>query len=299
MEEREIRNARIATNIPWNTVASAPPALQAELSNYTTAIGTTRSQNWPNKCNITKSTPINTNVSYNPRQCAFCKKFGKQVQTYITMRETLNDVNNQIQPSLNNIIDCGRVPNGQENKDKDFYIAQWIDQVSGMKEAYHLCIKACSIWKDIYAATEKRSNNMKDRYRFLHVQNWNKQWRLVLPSIFNGKGRNLLKIAIAKAHAATAHGGIEKTIKALTNKFECQSFSCLISEYVGSCNICQNTKYAQRGPIGYITKLYVPVIPCSNITMDFLKLSAVFTKCSVLYTNIPVGQDHIICISQL
>ena len=33
--------------------------------------------------------------------------------------------------------------------------------------------------------------------------------------------------------------------------------------------------------------------------MDFLKLSPVFTKCSVLYPNIPVGEDHRVCISRL
>ena len=33
--------------------------------------------------------------------------------------------------------------------------------------------------------------------------------------------------------------------------------------------------------------------------MDFLKLSPVCTKCSVLYPNIPEGEDHIICISRL
>ena len=33
--------------------------------------------------------------------------------------------------------------------------------------------------------------------------------------------------------------------------------------------------------------------------MDFLKLSPVFTKCSVLYANIPVDKDHIVCISRL
>ena len=33
--------------------------------------------------------------------------------------------------------------------------------------------------------------------------------------------------------------------------------------------------------------------------IDFLRLSVVFTKCSVLYPNIPVGVDYIICISQL
>ena len=33
--------------------------------------------------------------------------------------------------------------------------------------------------------------------------------------------------------------------------------------------------------------------------MDFPKLSPVFTKCSLLYSNIPVGEDHIVCISWL
>ena len=41
------------------------------------------------------------------------------------------------------------------------------------------------------------------------------------------------------------------------------------------------------------------VRPWSNITIDFLKLSPVFTKCSLLYPNIPVGEDHVICISRL
>ena len=84
---------------------------------------------------------------------------------------------------------------------------------------------------------------MKYRNGFLYVQNLNKQQRLVLPSTFNAEGKNFLEIAIAEAHAATAHGGIEKTMKALTDKFECQSFSLLVREYVGSCDICQRTKY--------------------------------------------------------
>ena len=79
-----------------------------------------------------------------------------------------------------------------------------------MKEAYQACIKVCLIWKDIYAAPEKSTKNMKHRNRFLYSQNLNKQWRLVLPSTFNAEGKNFLEIAIVEAHAATAHGGIEK-----------------------------------------------------------------------------------------
>ena len=130
-----------------------------------------------------------------------------------------------------------------------------------MKEGYQACIKICPIWKDMYAAPEKSRKNMKHKNGFLYVQNLNRQRRLVLPSTFNAEANNFLEIAIAEAHVATAHSGIEKTMKALTDKFECQSFSCLIREYVGSCDICQRTKYFERRPIGYVMTLHVPIRP--------------------------------------
>ena len=148
--------------------------------------------------------------------------------------------------------------NGWEDGDKDFFITQWIDQESGMKEVYQACFKVCPSWKYIYAALQESRKNMKDRNGFLDVEKLNKQWRLVLPSTFNAEGKNFLEIAIAKPHAATARGGIENTMKALTNKFEYQSFSRPVREYVGSCDICSRTKYLQRGPIEYAIPLHVP-----------------------------------------
>ena len=120
-----------------------------------------------------------------------------------------------------------------------------------------------------------------------------------MPSTFNAEGKNFLEIAIAKAQAATACGRINKTIKARSDKLGYQFFSCLVKEFVGSCYICQSTKYLQRRHIRYITSLHVPVRLWSDITMDFLKLSPVFTKCSVLYPNILLDEDHIVCISRL
>ena len=112
-----------------------------------------------------------------------------------------------------------------------------------MKEAYQACIKVCPIWKDIYAAPEKSRKHMKYRNGYLYVQNLNSQWRLVLPGTFNAEGKNLLEIAIAEAHAATVYVEIGKTMRGLTNKFACQSFCHLLKECVGSCNICQRSKY--------------------------------------------------------
>ena len=124
MEEQEVRNDRIAINTPWNTVASEQLAPQVRVSYYTTEAVTTRFQKQSTKWDIAKPTAINSNVLYNRWQCTFCKKFGHNVQTFTKKRETLNNLNNRIQPSLNNIIDNGRVPNGWEDGDKDFFIAQ-------------------------------------------------------------------------------------------------------------------------------------------------------------------------------
>ena len=140
---------------------------------------------------------------------------------------------------------------------------------------------------------------MKDRNGFLDVEKLNKQWRLVLPSTLNVEGKNLLAIAIAEAHVATSHHGIEKTINPLTDKFKCQSFSRLVREYVGRCDIYQRTNYAEREPIGYVTVLHVLIRACSIMRMNFLKLLSIFSKCSVWYPYIPVDEDHVVGISRL
>jgi len=45
--------------------------------------------------------------------------------------------------------------------------------------------------------------------------------------------------------------------------------------------------------------LHVPARAWTDITMDFLKMSPVFTYCSTLYPNIPLEDDHVICFSKL
>jgi len=68
---------------------------------------------------------------------------------------------------------------------------------------------------------------------------------------------------------------------------------------VASCDIFQPTKYSNKAPLGQVTMLHVPARSWMGITMDFLKMSAVFTYCSTLYPNIPLEGDHMICFSRL
>jgi len=68
---------------------------------------------------------------------------------------------------------------------------------------------------------------------------------------------------------------------------------------VASCDTCQRTKYSNKAPLGQVTMLHVPARAWTDITMDFLKMSPVFTYCSTLYPNIPLEDDHMICFSKL
>jgi len=45
--------------------------------------------------------------------------------------------------------------------------------------------------------------------------------------------------------------------------------------------------------------LHVPARAWTDITMDFLKMSPVFTYCATLYPNNPLEDDHMICFSRL
>jgi len=107
--------------------------------------------------------------------------------------------------------------------------------------------------------------------------------------------KNYLEDAIKEAHDATAHGGVEKTLKWLPDKFICQPFSSLVKEYVASCDTCQRTKNSNKPPLGQVTMFHVTARACTDITMDFLKMSPVSTYCSTLYPNIPLEDHHMIC----
>ena len=141
-----------------------------------------------------------------------------------------------------------------------------------IRDAYIACIRICPRWSQLYNAPEGKKGVSKDN-GFLYKKNEKGEWRLVLPSTFNMNGKNYLEDAIKEAHDATAHGGVEKTLKWLTDKFICQPFSRLVKESVASCDTCQRTKYSNKPPLGQVTILHVPARAWSDITMDFLKIS--------------------------
>ena len=122
---------------------------------------------------------------------------------------------------------------------------------------------------------------------------------MTLPSTFDMNAENYLEAAIKEADGATAHDGVEKTLKWLTNKFICQPFSRLVKENVASCHTCQQTKYSNKPPIGQVTMLHVPAKGWTDMRIHFLKISSVFTDCFTIYSNIPLEVDHMICFSRL
>jgi len=231
------------------------------------------------------------------RRYNFCKGEAHYASTCEAKREADSDLRYRIVPITNmakiylDLNDCPK-------DDPDFYLVAHVDKDDRMRDPYIACIRICPMWSQLYNAPEGKKGVSKDN-GFLYKTNEKVERRLVLPSTFDMNGKNYLEDAIKEAHDATAYGGVEKTLKWLTDKFICQPFSRLVKECVASCNTCQQTKYSNKPPLGQVTMLHVSARAWADITMDFLKMSPVFTYCSALYPNIPLEDDQMICFSRL
>ena len=144
MEEREICNVRITPNIPWNTLVYVRPAPQAGPSTCTTVAITSRFHSRPTTWDTAKPSLINTNLFNNYALDACGKKLAQNVSMYIMKCITLNDLNDYIEPSWNDIINSRQVPNRWEDRDKDFVIARWIDNGTEINEVYEASINVCA-----------------------------------------------------------------------------------------------------------------------------------------------------------
>ena len=219
------------------------------------------------------------------RRCTFCKGEGHYASICEAKRKVDSDLRYRIVPATNMAKIYLDLEGGPKD-DSDIYLVAYINKDDRMRHAYIAWITISPMWSQLYNAREGKKGVSKDN-GFLYKKNEIEEWRLALPSTFDMNSKNYLEDAIKEAHLATAHGRVDKTLKSLTDKYICQPFSRLIKQYVPSCNTCQRTKYSNKPPLGQITILHVPAKAWTDITMDFLNMSPVFTYCSTLYPNIP------------
>jgi len=231
------------------------------------------------------------------RRCNFCKGEEHYTPTCKAKRKADSCLRYKIVPTTNMAKQYLDLEEGPKD-DPDFYLVAHVDKDDRMRDASIACIRICPMWSQLYHAPAGKKGVSKDN-GFLYKKNEKGEWRLVLPSTFDMNGKNYLEDAIKEAHDATAHGAVEKSLKSLPNKYICQPFTRLVKEYVTGYDTCQRTKYSNKPPLGQVTMLHVPARAWTDITMDFLKMSPVFTYCTTLYTNIPLKDDHMICFSRL
>jgi len=174
------------------------------------------------------------------RRCNFCKGEGHYASTCEAKRKADSDLRYRIVPVTNMAKIYLDLDDGPKD-DPDFYLVAHIDKDDRMRDAYITYIRICPMCSQLYNAPEGKKGVSKDN-GFLYKKNEKGEWRLVLLSTFDLNGKKYLEDAIKKAHHATAHGGVEKTLKLLTVKDICQPFSSLVKEYVTSCDTCQWTK---------------------------------------------------------
>jgi len=230
-------------------------------------------------------------------RCNFCKGEGHYALTYEGKRKADADLRYRIVPATNIAKIYLDLEDGPKD-DPDCYLVVKVDQGDRMRDAYIACIRICPMWSQLNNASEGKKGVSKDN-GFLNNKNEKGEWRLVLPRMFDLNSKYYLKAGIKEAHDATVHNEVVKTLKWLTDKYICLPFSRVVKEYVASCNTCQRTKYSNKPRLGQLTMLHVPARACMNSTMDYLKMSPVFTYCSTLYPNIPLEDNHMICFSRL
>jgi len=208
-------------------------------------------------------------------ECNFCKGKRHYALTCKVKRNPDANLRYRIMPATNMAKIYLDLEDGPKDN-PDFYLVAHANTDDRIRDAYIAWIRICPMWSQLYNILEGKKGVSKDN-GFLYKKNGKGEWRLVLPSTFDINGKNYLEDAIKEAHDASARGGIEKTLKWLTEKYIYQPFSRLVKAYVSSCDTCQRTKYSIKPPLGQVTMSHVPARAWTDITMDFLKISPVFT----------------------
>jgi len=160
------------------------------------------------------------------RRCNFCKGEEDYASTWEAKREAELDLRYRIVPAPNMTKIYLDLWDGPKD-DPDFYLVTHIDKDNRLRDAYITCIRICPMWSQPYNPAEGNYGVSKDN-GFLYKKNEKGEWRLVLLSMVDIKGRNYLEDVIKKAHDATIHGGVEKTLKWSPDKFICYPFSNLV-----------------------------------------------------------------------
>jgi len=106
--------------------------------------------------------------------------------------------------------------------DPELHLVANGDKDDRMRDVYIVCIRICLMWSQLYNVPQGKKGVSKDN-GFLYKKNERGAYRLVLARTFNLNSKNNLETAINEAHDATAHGGVEKTLKWLTDRFIYQS----------------------------------------------------------------------------
>ena len=144
-------------------------------------------------------------------RCNFCKGEGHYASTYDAKCKADANLKYRIVPANNMGKICLDFEDGPK-EDPDFYLATQVSNDDRMRDAYIACIRICPIWSQRYNAPQGKKGISKDN-GYLYKKNEKGECRLVLPSTFNMNYSNWLQAAIKEAHDATAHGGVEKTLK--------------------------------------------------------------------------------------
>ena len=80
----------------------------------------------------------------------------------------------------------------------------------------------------------------------------------------------------------------------ITDKYQLQSLFALVYVLMSNCDTCQPVKEYNKLALYLVILLHTPVRPWTDISIDCRKLTPVFTKCSTMYADIDIANNHML-----
>ena len=113
-----------------------------------------------------------------------------------------------------------------QQEQQDLQIVAWMQNKQDITKAYIHYVQNSPLWKGFYS--ENTKPNVMKMGDFLYGFRKSVECKLILPSNFILAGNNFYEPLIDEVHVVTVHGGIEKRMLYLRDRYQSQSLSALV-----------------------------------------------------------------------
>ena len=200
-------------------------------------------------------------MAFNAWTIEDCLEGRKSAWTSAVEQPADDDTLDELEPSMDYWNATNPTPNLHIAISESF-LADWI-------QGYQTDPAFRSVWTDMAddsASGKANKRFMKDERGLIYFIDPEYQPRLCVP-------RSQRNFVLREAHESpleSSHAGPERLWQQLSQKFYWRRMKTDILAFVGSCDICQKTKFSNFNKFGFLIPNPIPLRPYQSISMDFI-----------------------------